>query len=1332
MADRDPSDDDAPDQVEEALADSADSAVAEDDVAPSRGEHLLPVVGLGGSAGSIPALRTFFARTAPDSGLAYVVVLHLAPEQESILPALLQRHTAMPVGAARDGESFEPDRVYVIPPGKHLIAVDGHLRLTDLQREHGKRTAVDLFFRSLADTHGPHGTAVVLSGADGDGAIGIKRIKERGGLTIAQDPQEAEHSSMPSSAIATGMVDWVLPVADMPSRIVEYVARERRLRLPAEDGPTPVPRPEPAAADQPEALLRELLAFLHARTGRDFSYYKRATIVRRISRRMQVSGMLGLDGYLDHLRTHPGEAGALLQDLLISVTNFFRDSDAFAALEALVPELFRDKGPGHFVRVWCAACATGEEAYSMAMLLLEHARTLETPPTLQVFGCDLDEEAIQIARAGFYPDSIAADVSEERLRRFFTKEPGGWRVRRELREMVLFASHDLLKDAPFSRMDLVSCRNLLIYLNRDAQKRALDIFHFASRPGGLLFLGVSESVDETSPLYVTVDKKNRIYRQRPAQRIGVPMPTGAADGALQRVIHHQERLKASIGVLPDRSFLAAAGDPSLASWRARDEATQAADSLHFRLLGRFGPASAVIDAEHDVVHLSDNAGRYLQMPEGEPTRNLFRLVRPALRVELRAAVLRAEETGHPVDVLRRDVDVPGERVAVEVHVTPAGDLAPGSLLIVFDERVAEPGSAASAPVDDAGTLASAAVVQQLERELTRAQSGLRATIEQYEASTEELKASNEELQAMNEELRSAGEELETGREELQSVNEELTTVNAEFRNRVEELGRTNSDLRNLMTSTQIATVFLGRELEVMRYTPPAAPLFNLIPSDIGRPIGDLHRRLEYPELAADATQVLQTLVPVERELREDGHWYLARMLPYRTIDDHIDGVVLTFVDITERRHVEQALRESEASLAGQKEAFEAAVSGAPLAESLGLLVRSAVEHAGSEVRCAFYLADEAKAELHHVAGLPADYAEDVQGFRAGPDAPPAGSAVHADGPVITPDVTRDPRWTPWLWLAEKHGFRGRWSFPVVAEGGVVGTFAMIFREPREPSGRDLEFASLLTRAAAIIVSRGREIEERARAEAAIRESELRLRMAVEGGDLATWEWNLRSDDVYWNERHFTLLGIEPRPNPVPSDLFFRHLHADDKPRVVRELQAAIAEKKAFDSEFRAVLGDGAVRWMSGYGHIVAVDAAGRPTKMSGVMLDIDGRKTAERALRDSEARTRAIADHLPGGAVFVVDRALRYVLAGGQALAATGATPDTYVGRRVGEVPGPGLGDDAEAAFGRAFAGETFEGEHAYRGRRFVVRGGPLRDAAGEITAALAVSHEVTDGAAPA
>ncbi len=859
--------------------------------------------------------------------------------------------------------------MYVIPPGKHLTVVDDHLRLTPLESERGRRVAVDLFFRSLADTHGPHAAAIVLSGADGDGALGIKRIKERGGLTIAQEPDEAEHDSMPRAAAATGMVDWVLRVAEMPARIIQYWGSEALLRLPTEEGPQPA-QPAAPSHDEDERALREMLVLLHSRTAHDFSYYKRATILRRISRRMQINSVVTLPGYLTFLRANPGEAGALLQDLLISVTNFFRDREAFAAVEKEIPGLFEGKGPGDVVRVWCAACASGEEVYSFAMLLVEHARTLENPPTLQVFGCDLDGQAIQTARAGIYPSSIVADVSEERLQRFFTKDARGYRVRRELRETVLFTEHDLLKDAPFSRMDLISCRNLLIYFDHDAQSRAMDIFHFALKPEGRLFLGNSESVDESKGLFGPLDKKHRLYVRRSVPRLGgLPLRTDAS--TLLRATRAPGK---DTPVVPGASLTRGVGVSFTSPTSPADTDERAAlTELHFKLLERLAPPSVVINEQQDIVHLSEHAGRFLQVVGGAPTSNLLRMVNPALRTDLRSAIFRAAETHEVVDVSGVAVQFEGAPKTVDLRVMPAPELAPGYLVVTFEAR--DPGTAEAASLPR--RLDAESVVRHLEQEVENLRGQLRNTVERYEVSMEEYRASNEELQAMNEELRSASEELETSREELQSINEELSTVNMELKSRMEEVGHVNGDLQNFMSATDIATVFLDRDLRVMRYTPASVGFFNLIPTDAGRPLVDLKFQVEYPELIADAQAVLRTLVPVEREVGrvEGGRWYLARLLPYRTADDHIGGVVLTFVDITARKRAEEAAQtalqkaeqaQDEAEVANQsKDQFLAVLSHelrtplTPIVMAVGMLtartdlppvVRAALEMIERNVR----------------------------------------------------------------------------------------------------------------------------------------------------------------------------------------------------------------------------------------------------------------------------------------------------------------------------------------------------------------------------------------------
>ena len=884
-----------------------DSGDTIDDVVPTHGFGMTPVVGLGGSAGGLAALQAFFGAMPPKSGMAFVVILHLSPEHHSILAELLQRTTTMEVRQVQGRLKVEPNCVYVIPPAKHLSLADGYLDLTNISQRSGKHVAVDLFFRTLADTHGPHAAAVVLSGADGDGAVGIKRVKERGGLTVVQDPEEAEHDSMPRASMATNLVDWVLPVAEIPGRLVTYWETERRLQLPLEqEEPSSAPAAPPSAAGRPpvapDSTLHDILGFLRVRTGHDFTYYKRATVLRRIARRMQVHGVEDPQAYLRFLRAHPSEPDALLRDLLISVTNFFRDRDSFAALQAALPAIFRGKGPGDSVRVWVAACATGEEAYSVAILLKEYAATLDHPPTLQVFATDLDENAIQAAREGRYTETIAADVSETRLRRFFTREHGGYRIKRDVRDVVLFALHDLLKDSPFSRLDLITCRNLLIYLNHDAQTRALEIFHFALRGEGVLFLGSSESVDEDSPLFAVLDKKRRIYLRRSGVRSALPF--AAERGPLMRKMLHALPADASKeAVLPAGTPRPAA--PPLLRAHAEDAPTSWSD-LHYELVEQLAPPSVVVNQDHQIMHVSEHAGRFLQIGGGEPTVNLLRLIHPMLRIELRAALYRAAQTGGPVDTHGVPVEIDGVLKEVNLRVVPARSARPRFLLVIFQEQAAGPAAGTPAAEPEAAT-------RHLEEELEQTKAHLRDIIEQSEASDEELKASNEELQAINEELRSAGEELETGREELQSINEELNTVNQELKGKVDELAGANSDLQNLMASTNIATVFLDRDLSIQRYTPPAVALFNLIPTDVGRPLSDLTPRLNYPDLTKDAARVLTELGVKEVEVADaDGHFFLVRMLPYRTVEDRIAGVVMTFVDITQRRTMEENLRGSEA------------------------------------------------------------------------------------------------------------------------------------------------------------------------------------------------------------------------------------------------------------------------------------------------------------------------------------------------------------------------------------------------------------------------------------
>ncbi|MDF2440344.1 MAG: two-component system, chemotaxis family, CheB/CheR fusion protein [Abditibacteriota bacterium] len=865
------------------------------ELGPSPDSHILPVVGLGGSAGSIAALQTFFSRLPADTGLAYVVVVHLAPQHESHLAEVLQPHTGMTVVQVNERVQIAADHVYIIPPRKHLEIVDGHLELSEPEHPRGKRVAVDLFLRTLAETHGHHAVGVILSGADGDGSIGIKRIKEYGGVTIAQDPDDAEHDSMPRNAIETGMIDWILPVEKMPAKLLEFRLNEDRIVLPSTKAP---PRNDEEGLHH-EAALREVLSFLHARTGHDFSCYKRATVLRRIARRLQVNSLQNIPDYVAFLRTHPGEAGALLQDLLISVTNFFRDGGAFHMLEEMLPQLFHNKKAGDTVRVWVAGCATGEEAYSIGMLLIEHSDRLQSPPSIQIFATDIDEQALLTAREGLYPAIIATDVSAKRLRRFFVQEQTCYRVRKELREKILFASHNLLNASPFSRLDLVSCRNLLIYFNREAQEKVFTIFHFALQPDGLLFLGAAEAGEEANTLFVALDKKHRLFARLSVSRQPLPLPTtraAMASPSPHLMIAPRLPEVPEVPELPNSRPLRPLAEPSPLSF----------GELHFQLLERFAPPSLLVNENYDIVHLSPNVGRFVRFTGGDVSINLLKVVHPDLRLELRTALFRAVQSGKSVDVERVLIEIDGESLPVTLRVQPLHDAGSRQnfILVVF-EPAQSTSDVVQRPINDS-------MAQRLDEEIQYLKTHLRATIEQYDAATEELKASNEELQALNEELSSTTEELETSAEELQSVNEELTTVNHELKLNNEEVSRTNSDLQNLMAATDIATIFLDRELRIVRYTPRAQDLFQLLPADTGRPLSDLRHNLIYSQLAADLEQVRSQSLKIETEVATTvGSWYLMRILPYRTLEERVDGVVLTFVDITQRKGAQEQLRQSQ-------------------------------------------------------------------------------------------------------------------------------------------------------------------------------------------------------------------------------------------------------------------------------------------------------------------------------------------------------------------------------------------------------------------------------------
>ncbi len=834
-----------------------------------------PIVGLGASAGGLASLTKLFEGLPATPGMAFVIVMHLSPKHESSAAEILQRSTGMRVVQIAGVTHIERDHVYVIPPTHGLSMYDGQLSLTDLERDRGRQIVIDLFFRGLAQAHRERAIAVILSGTGADGSMGIGEVKEQGGVVLAQSPNDAEFDGMPVSAIATGKVDIVLPVTEMPQRLLDIWRNAQKIELPpAQDSDiSALPPTSPEAA---EKALRNIMGILQTRTGHDFKHYKRATVLRRVERRLQVNELPHLPAYEQFLETHSSETTALLGDMLIGVTNFFRDREAFEALERLaIPTFFRERDSGESLRAWVAGCSSGEEAYSILMLLCQEAEAGAQPRPIQLFATDIDEHALAKGREGRYPESIIADVPPASLRKWMSKEDHHYTVRKSLREMVLFAQHNLLRDPPFSRLDLVSCRNLLIYLEREVQKEILQMFHFALRPGGYLFLGSSETADAASRLFVPVDKKNRIYKSIPTTRAVRALPRFPLGG-----LEHKARVAPS------------AASPS----------PESVSDLHQRLLLEETPASILVKPDGEIVHTL-RAEPYLRFAQGVPTQNIFAAIQPELRPAIRSALFQASKGDDSVPAVATKISRSGQvfDVTVKARAAHRNDGTGDWQLLLIDESLERPGS------DDQALKAGeqGPVVHQLEAELQRKDQQLQETIAQYETSVDDLRASNEELQAINEELRSTTEELETSKEELQSTNEELITVNNELKTKVEETAEINDDLQNLMSASGIATVFVDREMRIKRFAPSAASVFNIISTDLGRSLLDITHKMDYPEIAADAASAFHSLNTVEREVSaDDGRWLLARIVPYRTAEDRIDGAVLTFVDITNRHRAE--------------------------------------------------------------------------------------------------------------------------------------------------------------------------------------------------------------------------------------------------------------------------------------------------------------------------------------------------------------------------------------------------------------------------------------------
>lgn len=850
------------------LASLSDSSAQDNEASTTA----ISVVGIGASAGGLEAFEQFFRHVPADSDMAFVLVSHLSPDHESLLDEILQRTTSMPVIQAQDQTLVSPNTVYIIPPNRDMTIFHGKLQLRVMEEPHAQRMPIDEFMRSLAEDQGEKAIGVILSGTGTDGTLGLRAIIGAGGIALVQEPTQAKYDGMPTSAIRAGYANHVLPVEKMPEVITSGARMHQQHRLVS---------PQPAIAGG----IAHILMQLRTVTGHDFSQYKKSTITRRIERRMAQHNIEDAEVYVRYLKESPAEAHMLFRELLINVTSFFRDPEAFAFLQQdILPRIFKGKPENYVFRVWVAGCATGEEAYSIAILLREWMEENRRELKVQIYGTDLDDDAIAIARAGAYTPNIAQDVAPERLQRFFVKGDAGYQIKKEIREMVVFAVQNIIKDPPFTKLDLLACRNVMIYLQPELQNRLIPAFHYALKPGGVLFLSPSESIGNYTSLFTPLNRKWKFYTAINSAASTQPMMTGSLTWA-----------KSSSTKAPEE-IMQKTKDPNFAELTRR------------MLVQCFAPASVVTDLTGNVLYVHGETGKYLRPAPGKPSLNVIEMAREGLELRLRTAILAAAQ-GTPT--LKEEVRFMSDSelmlVALSVRPVPNPQGDEMVLLVSFEDIAPPPKprrkSATKAPQQGR--------IEELERELALNKENLRATIEEYQASNEELKSTNEEMQSTNEELQSTNEELETSKEELQSVNEELITVNAELQAKIEQLSGMQNDMKNLLDNISIGTIFLDEHMLIRRFTREATKVYRLVASDVGRALADINSNLEAENLLAEAQSVLETLVPFEQELRTTlGTWYLVRIQPYRTLENVIEGVVLTFTDITQRIKVEAAVQQA--------------------------------------------------------------------------------------------------------------------------------------------------------------------------------------------------------------------------------------------------------------------------------------------------------------------------------------------------------------------------------------------------------------------------------------
>ena len=1131
----------------------------EDDVV-TEGPETFPIVAIGASAGGLDAFRQFLEAMPADGGMAFLLIQHLDPNHESLMAELLERHSEMPVLTAETNTPIAPNTVYVIPSNCYLRVVDLTIFLDRPVTQRGVRMPIDYCFRSLAETLHERAVGVVLTGTASDGTAGLREIKATGGLTLVQDPETAAYDGMPRSAIKAGVADFVTPIAEMPTLLLRYGGHPF-IVAPGSTGQ--VSEEEPTAF---QALLR----LLRNQAGHDFSAYRPATLNRRIRRRMGLAQVGTMQEYLERLRRDNDEVKNLAGDLLIGVTRFFRDPEAWDLLaETVIDPLVHDHLDETPLRVWVAGSSTGEEAVTVAILVAEAFEREGLEPRFQIFATDIDQRAVDAAREAAFPASISDDVLPQRLKKYFTEENGRYVLGKRLRDRILFARQDLLSDPPFSKLDLIICRNVMIYLDAPVQSRILRMFHFALKQDGILFLGSSETVGKQAQLFATLSKEWRIYRSvGEKQSDRVILPHTSPDGQA-----------------------ASSGSQSRTPARMQSYRQSSIDVAKNAMISRFVPASILVNQRNDAIHFHGPVRDYLDFPPGEPTRDVTLMALDGLRTRMRAVLRQAFETCELQTATAQRVRRSGKEVVVRITADPVRLQGDEWAVLLYLEDVGEPRPAEPAgdvPADELGT------VQRLEFDLQVTRDELNSAVEQLEASNEELRASNEEVMSMNEELQSSNEELETSREELQSLNEELSTVNNQLENKIVELERVNNDMSNLINSTQLAVLFLDKSLVIRRFTPSAASLLRILESDIGRPISDLSARMNDVKLYEDVEKCIATLATMSAHVSSvDGRWFQRQVLPYRTTDNRIEGVLVTYSDVSD------LYRETE--LRGTRERQQRAVadlgriglSDAPLS----FLYDSAARCLLDGLNCGMAKVLRHRPEHKDLLVVAQRGFRDAEvNVSSVPDssASQGGYTLSSRQPVVVTDLPNESRFEGPEML-KRNGVQSGISVLIGTETDPWGVLGVHSTEIKQFSDDDVAFVQAVAN-----VLHGVLINTTYKQR--LLESAERLRLALDAGRIATWDWDPRIDHARWDDRLYTLLGLKPGSIPASVERFMSYVHPQDQEFLSAGLKNAVDRGEEFDVEFRIVDERGKERWLVSKGKMFSEHAEG--SRLFGLSYDI--------------------------------------------------------------------------------------------------------------------------------